>query len=49
VNFGTFSEIGFGFALSLGVLGGALAFAVVMGVMGGFLPAVRAALSRPSS
>jgi putative ABC transport system permease protein len=43
VNFGSFSEIGFGFALSVGVLGSALAFAVVMGVVGGFLPAVRAA------
>ncbi|HYL22186.1 MAG TPA: ABC transporter permease [Gemmatimonadales bacterium] len=43
VNFGTFSEIGFGFALSVGVMASALMFAVVMGVFGGFLPAVRAA------
>src|SRR5216110_674203 len=43
LNFGSFSEIGFGFALSLGVIRSALLFAVVMGVVGGFLPAVRAA------
>jgi putative ABC transport system permease protein len=43
VNFQSFSEIGFGFALSPGVITGALIFAVVMGVVGGFLPAVRAA------
>jgi|SRR5690242_2038244 putative ABC transport system permease protein len=42
VNFQSFSEIGFGFALSLGVIWSALLFAVVMGVIGGFLPAVRA-------
>jgi putative ABC transport system permease protein len=43
VNFATFSEIGFGFALSPDVVAGAMIFAVVMGVVGGFLPAVRAA------
>jgi len=43
VNFQSFSEIGFGFALSPGVVQNALIFAVVMGVVGGFLPAVRAA------
>src|SRR5436309_3060732 len=43
LNFGSFSEIGFGFALSPGVITSALIFAVVMGVVGGFLPAVRAA------
>src|SRR5437773_976763 len=43
VNFQSFSEIGFGFALSPGVIARALIFAVVMGVVGGFLPAVRAA------
>jgi putative ABC transport system permease protein len=42
VNFQSFSEIGFGFALSLGVIRSALLFALVMGVIGGFLPAVRA-------
>ena len=43
MNFATFSEIGFGFALSPGVIGAALTFAVVMGSVGGFLPAARAA------
>ena len=43
MNFSSFSEIGFGFSLSPGVVAGALTFAVVMGVVGGFLPAVRAA------
>ena len=43
LNFSNFSEIGFGFALSPGVIGSALIFAVVMGIAGGFLPAVRAA------
>jgi putative ABC transport system permease protein len=43
MNFSSFSEIGFGFSLSVGVILGALAFALVMGVVGGFLPAVRAA------
>src|SRR5207302_1235590 len=43
LNFGSFSEIGLGFALSPGVITSALVFAVVMGVVGGFLPAVRAA------
>jgi putative ABC transport system permease protein len=43
LNFSSFSEIGFGFALSLGVIINALIFAVVMGIVGGFLPAVRAA------
>jgi ABC-type lipoprotein release transport system permease subunit len=43
MNFATFSEVGFGFALSAGVVTSALMFAVVMGVVGGFLPAVRAA------
>jgi putative ABC transport system permease protein len=43
MNFSSFSEIGFGFSLSAGVIAGALIFALVMGVVGGFLPAVRAA------
>jgi len=43
VNFQSFSEIGFGFALSPAVIARALVFAVAMGVVGGFLPAVRAA------
>jgi ABC-type antimicrobial peptide transport system permease subunit len=43
MNFSSFSEIGFGFSLSPGVVAAALTFAVVMGVVGGFLPALRAA------
>jgi putative ABC transport system permease protein len=43
LNFGSFSEIGFGFALSPGVITRALIFAVVMGIVGGLLPAARAA------
>lgn len=43
INFQSFSEIGFGFALSPLVVAIALVFALVMGVVGGFLPAVRAA------
>lgn len=42
INFQSFSEIGFGFALSPSVVVSALIFAVVMGIVGGFLPAVRA-------
>jgi ABC-type lipoprotein release transport system permease subunit len=43
LNFSSFSEIGFGFAVSPRIIGYALFFAVVMGIVGGFLPAVRAA------
>jgi putative ABC transport system permease protein len=43
LNFSSFSEIGFGFALSPLVILYALIFALVMGIVGGFLPAVRAA------
>lgn len=43
MNFTSFSELGFGFALSAGVVISALIFAVVMGFVGGFLPAVSAA------
>ena len=43
VNFSSFSELGFGFALSFTVILAAFAFAMGMGVLGGFLPAVRAA------
>lgn len=43
VNFGSFSEIAFGFALSPSIAGWSLVFAVIMGMAGGFLPAVRAA------
>ncbi len=41
-NFGTFSELAFGFTLAPGVVISTLVFALVMGVLGGFLPAVRA-------
>jgi len=43
VNFTSFSELGFGFALSLRVVVSAPIFALVMGFVGGFLPAVSAA------
>lgn len=43
INFGNFSEIGFGFELSPGIIASALIFAVAMGIAGGVLPAARAA------
>jgi ABC-type lipoprotein release transport system permease subunit len=43
LNFTSFSEVGFGFTLSPGVVTRAMIFAVMMGIVGGFLPAVRAA------
>jgi len=43
VNFQTFSELAFRFALAPWIVGFALAFSLFMGVAGGFLPAVRAA------
>ncbi len=43
VNFGTFSELAFGFELSPAVIVTTLVFAVVMGIFGGFFPAIRAA------
>jgi ABC-type antimicrobial peptide transport system permease subunit len=42
-NWDTFSELAFGFAFSMAVVGSALIFSVLMGFFGGFLPAVRAA------
>lgn len=42
-NFGTFSELAFGFAMSGGIVLTTMLFAVLMGLAGGFLPAVRAA------
>ena len=42
-NFGTFSELAFGFRLSPEIALTTLIFAVAMGIVGGFLPAVRAA------
>jgi putative ABC transport system permease protein len=41
-NFGTFSELGFGFTLAPSIVVTTLIFALVMGIAGGFLPAVRA-------
>lgn len=41
-NFGTFSELAFGFSLSSGVIGWTVVFFLIMGLLGGFLPAVRA-------
>jgi ABC-type lipoprotein release transport system permease subunit len=42
-NFGSFSELAFGFQLSPEIIMSTLLFAVAMGIVGGFLPAVRAA------
>ncbi len=41
-NFGTFSELAFGFSLSIRIVISTLFFSLMMGVIGGFLPAVRA-------
>lgn len=43
INFGTFSELAFGFTMSAAIVVNSLIFSVVMGIVGGFLPAVRAA------
>ncbi|TAK65363.1 MAG: FtsX-like permease family protein [Bacteroidetes bacterium] len=43
VNFGTFSELAFSFALSPDIIIGSFIFAITMGIIGGFLPSVRAA------
>jgi ABC-type antimicrobial peptide transport system permease subunit len=42
VNFGTFSELAFGFTLSPSIVVSAMIFSTLMGITGGFLPAVRA-------
>jgi putative ABC transport system permease protein len=42
-NFGSFSELAFGFALSSPIVLTSLVFAVFMGILGGFAPAFRAA------
>jgi putative ABC transport system permease protein len=42
INFDTFSEIAFNFALSPSIIITVMIFALVMGIIGGFLPAVRA-------
>ena len=43
LNFGSFSELAFSFALSPSIVATALGFSLLMGLLGGFLPAVRAA------
>jgi len=43
LNFGSFSELEFGFSLSPTILISSLVFSIVMGFIGGFLPAFRAA------
>jgi ABC-type antimicrobial peptide transport system permease subunit len=43
LNFGSFSELAFSFALSPSIVISSLVFAVAMGLIGGFLPSVRAA------
>ncbi|HLF13610.1 MAG TPA: ABC transporter permease [Bacteroidota bacterium] len=42
INFGTFTELAFGFNLTPDVIVATLVFGFIMGVTGGFLPAVRA-------
>lgn len=43
LNFGSFAELAFSFALSPSIIASSLGFSLLMGVIGGFLPAVRAA------
>jgi len=43
LNFGSFSELEFSFALSPSIIISSSIFAVLMGILGGFLPSVRAA------
>lgn len=43
MNFNSFSELAFSFALSPGIVIGSLIFAVFMGILGGFFPSIRAA------
>lgn len=43
LNFGSFSELEFSFALSTSIVLWALAFSLFMGFVGGFLPSIRAA------
>lgn len=43
MNFASFSELAFGFALSPEIAINSMIFAVIMGIVGGFLPSVRAA------
>jgi len=43
MNFQTFAEVAFSFALTPGIVASSLGFALAMGFVGGFLPAARAA------
>ena len=43
LNFGSFSELAFSFALSPSIIASSLGFSLLMGLIGGFLPAVGAA------
>jgi ABC-type lipoprotein release transport system permease subunit len=43
MNFGSFSELEFSFALSPSIVGWSLLFSILMGLIGGFLPAAHAA------
>jgi putative ABC transport system permease protein len=43
LNFTSFSELAFSFALSPKIIVDSLIFAIIMGILGGFLPSVRAA------
>jgi len=43
LNFGSFTELAFSFALSPFIITASLSFSLIMGLIGGFLPAVRAA------
>lgn len=42
LNFGSFSELAFSFALSPSIVASSLGFSLLMGLLGGFLPALRA-------
>ena len=42
LNFGSFSELAFSFALSPSIIATSLGFSLLMGLIGGFLPALRA-------
>ncbi len=43
LNFGSFSELAFSFAVSPSIIASSLGFSLLMGLIGGFFPAVRAA------
>ena len=43
LNFSSFSELAFSFALSPSIIVSSLIFALIMGILGGFLPSIRAA------